>query len=142
MEYLAKLAILFLGGGITYWWYRYRKYRDRVDEFKEILKSDILNYQSDETTLSAVVLSSYPEHNQTFQKLLLYVPKRRRQWLVSQWNLYEEIYNFFKRFGVFGVAMAELPHPDFGATPESARLVERKRKIQITRVFNELIEKL
>jgi hypothetical protein len=142
MEYIAEVLVAIIVGWIGHRWYRHQKYRNKVDEFKEMLRADISNYESAETTLSAIVLSIYPKHNQVFQKLLLYVPKSRKQWLAGRWDVYEEIYNFFKQFGVFGVAMAELPHPDFGATPESARLVERKRKIQIAGVFNEILEKL
>jgi hypothetical protein len=38
--------------------------------------------------------------------------------------------------------MAELPHPDFEPSLENVGQIERKRKLQISGIINEFIEKL
>ena len=85
------------------------------------------NYSSQETSLGAVVLLLYPTHDQEFRKLLIYTPQSKHEWLLGLWAKYTDVYSFFKSAGVFGPIVAELPHPDFGHSPEGVQLVERKR---------------
>lgn len=140
--FLAKIIAAILTGAISYWWWRKKRYRAKADEFRELLLSALSSYEAEETTLSAAVLSHYPEHNDAFEKLLIYVPPRRRDSLRAQWKKYTEIYAFFNAAGIFGVVMAELPHPDFEPNVENVDAVSRKRKRQISGVLREFIDRL
>ncbi len=142
MEHLLKILVAIIVGWVGYVWWQKRIYRSKADEFKELLLSDLPNYQANETTLSAVVLAHYPVHNDAFNKFLLYVPKRKQSKLIKSWQTYTDIYSFFNSAGVFGVVMAELPNSDFEPTPDNVNALSRKRKLQITGVINEFIQKL
>ncbi|MBT8292313.1 MAG: hypothetical protein KJN70_03490 [Eudoraea sp.] len=142
MEHILKIIVAIVVGWVGYLWWKKKRYRAKADEFKELLVSDLPNYEAQETTLSAVVLAHYPKHNEAFEKLLIYTPKKKHQVLINSWRKYTEIYSFFNSAGVFGVVMAELPHPDFEPSLENVGQLERKRKLQISGIINELIEKL
>ena len=142
MNYIAEICVAIIVGGIGYWWFLRERYRGKADAFKEILVSDIQHYASEETTLGATVLSLFPDHNNEFNKFMVYVPKRKKSQLSSLWRKYEEIYSVFSRLGVFGAVTAVLPHPDFGSSPEAANLMEVKHKKQIVKALSEIIEKL
>ncbi len=141
MEHILKIFVAIIVGWVGYEWWKKKKYREKAYNFKELLISDLPNYKSQETTLSAVVLSCYPKHNEAFEKLLIYVPKRKHKSLIDVWEKYTEIYSFFNSVGIFGVVMAELPHPDFEPSIENVDAISRKRKQQISKIINELIKK-
>ena len=113
-----------------------------ADVFKQRLLDDIENYRSPKTTLSAVVLTSYPEHNRSFEKFLVAVPKSKREGIKAQWAIYTGVYNWFDSFGVFGVVMAEAPHPDIEPSQENIEAIERKRKIEVLAVLESFVDEL
>lgn len=94
MEHILKIIVAIIVGWVGYIWWSKKRYRAKADEFKELLVSDLPNYEAQETTLSAVVLSHYPRHNEAFEKLLIYTPKRKHQVLMKLWGKYTEIYSF------------------------------------------------
>jgi len=142
MEHLLKILVAIIVGWIGYKWWQHKRYRTEADKFKELLIADIHNYESHETTLSAVVLSHFPQHHEAFNKFLIYVPKNKQHNLIKQWQKYQEIYAFFNSAGVFGVVMAELPDPDFEPNQDNVDAVSRKRKKQISSIMRSFIEKL
>ena len=142
MDIALKILGALIAGGIGYWFYLRKRYRTAADTLKVRLLEGIANYRSSETTLSAVVLDLYPQHNRAFEEFLIVAPKAKRAKLQSDWRVYTEIYEFFKGFGVFGVAIAEAPHPDFEASPENISAVSRKRKGQILNVLQQFIDDL
>ena len=142
MEHILKIIVAIVVGWVGYIWWNKKRYRSKADQFKELLVSDLPNYEAQETTLGAVILSHYPTHNEAFEKLLIYIPKRKHKNLINIWQKYTEIYSFFNSAGIFGAIMSELPHPDFEPSIENVGSIERKRKLQISNIINELIEKL
>lgn len=142
MEYVAQIFILFIGGGISYWWHLHRKNRDRADTFKDVLVQSLASYESAEATLSATIVSLFPEHDKEFKKFVAHISKKKQSDFLELWKKYEKIYLSFARFGSFAPIMAELTHPDFGDSPEVLDLIEIKRKKEVIGVFNKLIEKL
>lgn len=142
MEYFLEILVAIIVGWVGYKWWKQKQYRSEADKFKELLVSDLPNFETTETTLSALVLSHYPEHNEAFKKFLIYVPKIKKNSLIRQWQKYEEIHAFFKSAGVFGIVAAELPHPDFEPNTENLDAVSRKRKQQIANIMRDFIEKL
>lgn len=137
-----KILGALLGGGIGYWFYLRKRYRTAADDLKRRLLEGIANYKSSQTTLSVVVLALYPQHNRAFEEFLIVTPKAKRARLQNSWRVYTEIHEFFKGFGIFGVAIAEAPHPDFEASPENLDAVSRKRKRQILNVLQQFINDL
>lgn len=142
MDIALKILGALVVGGISYWFYLRKRYRTAADTLKVQLLEGIGNYRSSDTTLSAVVLGLYPQHNRAFEEFLIFTPKAKRAKLQENWRLYTEIYDFFKGFGVFGVAIAEAPHPDFEASPENVNAVSRKRKYQILNLLQQFINEL
>ncbi|MCW8935927.1 MAG: hypothetical protein OQK98_14480 [Gammaproteobacteria bacterium] len=142
MEHILKIIVAIIVGWVGYKWWQHKRYRREADKFKELLVADLPNYESPVTTLGAVVLSHFPQHNEAFKKFLIYVPKKKQQRLIQQWGKYNEIHALFNSAGVFGAVMAELPDPDFEPSQENVEAVSRKRKKQISKILGELIEKL
>lgn len=142
METLLKIVGAIAVGAIGYWFFLRRRYRIAADNLKEQLLNGIENYRRDDTTLSASVLALYPTHNAAFERFLISAPRSKHAKLRKLWRRYTEVHDFFQQFGVFGIAVAEMPHPDFEASQENIDAVSRKRKKQILIVVQGFIDEL
>lgn len=142
LEMLVVIGGAFIGGWVTYKWWETKRYRSAADKFKEILVSDLPNFESAETNLSAIVLSQYPKHNEAFRKFLIYVPRNKISSFRAQWKVYEEIYTPFSSIGETCGDMAELPKQDIELNLEIVDSISLERKQQIAKLMKEFIEKL
>lgn len=138
LEILGAIVIC----AISYQGFLLRRRRLAADVFKQRLLDDIESFRSPKTTLSAVVLTCYPEHKKAFEKYLVAAPKSKNEALKGKWVKYTEIYDWFNSFGVFGVVMAEAPHPDIEASPENIEAIERKRKKEVLAILESFIHDL
>lgn len=142
MDILLKIVGAIAIGAVGYWFFLKKRYRTAADILKEKLLDGIENYRRDDTTLSASVLALYPGHKAAFETFLISAPRSKRTKLQQDWIGYAEIHDFFRQFGVFGVAVAEMPHPDFEPSPQNLDAVSRKRKGQILKVLQGMIDEL
>jgi len=108
------------------------------NKFKSLLTEDLPTYESEETTFSACILQLYPKHKSELEQLFIYLPKSQKEQIIKAWQPYEQLYKEKEVFGVFGAITAELPHPDFEPSIENVQNIERKRKKQVVKVFNEI----
>ena len=107
-----------------------------VNKFKSLLINDIPHYESEETTFSACILDLYPNHKAELYQLLIHLPEKKKKQILKAWEPYDNLYKGKKSFGIFGVVMADLPHPDFGQSIEMVQNIERKQKKQVIKVLN------
>src|SRR5690606_33382737 len=108
-------------------------------QFKSMLSADVQKYECQDLTFSLLVVDLYPKHYQALRNLESLYPKGRVVKLKAIWAPYQEIYESRAQFGMFGGFMSELPHPDFGSSPEMASTVERKRRKQVVGVLRQAL---
>mgnify|MGYP006910657065 CR=1 FL=1 len=116
--------------------------RQKINQFKEMLVSDLPHYESNKTTLNAVILNLFPRHDEEYRKLHIYLSDAKKKYLDEKWEAYSSYHSQLSGLEDFAVVMMEMPHPDFDQTPRMAEQLERKKKIKIVTLVRDIIEGL
>jgi len=144
---LVGLLGLWLGHRLTTSRSEGENYRNKVRAFKELLVPFLRELESQDAHPATLVTQHFPEHDEEARKLMVHMPKGKRQRFSKQWQKYADLYNEKQSQGVLGLIATEVDDIE-KASPEAPGSSEyiyqqtAKRRDRVRQVVQDALDVL
>ena len=105
---LVGLIVLWLGHRLTTSRSEGENYRNKAREFKELLVPFLRELESQDAHPATLVSQHFPEHDEQARKLMVHMPKGKRQRFSKHWQKYADLYEEKQSQGILGLIATEV----------------------------------